>query len=391
MNPWTLVIAWLVWWLGLYLLAREPRQRHLVWGGVGLASFAVAMALDSLAAEPFISGWRVIALGGSLLAAGAALWHRRWPAAKRPLRAVFTLAFLLLLLGLGLLLPGDHTAAPWRDWLLRGMAVELLLIGGALAWRDAFEQGEALLPDMLRSLDYSFFLALLFGGQVALVMVLVGEPTFGLEVLLLAIVATATVVQVFAAPVARLVERFAFFNSPTLQAERATLRAASDAAARRADPHPLLADEGRFLHLTRRALSHYGDLSRLVASPLINLPLIERRLAARGLPDNPLGRAHELKALLAESIARLKPASGQFGVSDEWRHYNALYFPYVVGLKPYSQRLLTDGLAPDEQSALAWFQSQVPQRTLYNWQATAAALVAQDLRAQHEENSIATD
>jgi hypothetical protein len=29
---------------------------------------------------------------------------------------------------------------------------------------------------------------------------------------------------------------------------------------------------------------------------------------------------------------------------------------------------------------LNWFQQQVPERTLYNWQTAAAALVAQDLR-----------
>jgi hypothetical protein len=95
-----------------------------------------------------------------------------------------------------------------------------------------------------------------------------------------------------------------------------------------------------------------------------------------------LERAAVLKTLLAESIARLKPLTGEdFGASDEWRYYNALYFPYVAGLKPYSRRTLhDDGLAPAEQAALDWFQAQVPERTLHNWQNAAARLVAQDLR-----------
>ena len=62
-------------------------------------------------------------------------------------------------------------------------------------------------------------------------------------------------------------------------------------------------DDETFTRLTRRALGHYGDLSKLVASPLTQLPVIDERLAARGAPDQPLERAVELKALLADRIA----------------------------------------------------------------------------------------
>lgn len=34
---------------------------------------------------------------------------------------------------------------------------------------------------------------------------------------------------------------------------------------------------------------------------------------------------------------------------------------------------------PEYQEVLDWFRSQVPERTLYNWQNTAARLVAKDL------------
>ncbi len=134
-----------------------------------------------------------------------------------------------------------------------------------------------------------------------------------------------------------------------------------------------------FTRLTRRALSAYGDLPRLVASPLTRLPVIEQRM-----PDGEGGslqRAAGLKKLLAEAIDRLKPDSPEaFGSSDEWRHYNSLYFPYVAGIRPYSRRLgrlPTDGTL---REAMKWFAAAVPERTLHNWQNEAAALIARHLR-----------
>ena len=128
-------------------------------------------------------------------------------------------------------------------------------------------------------------------------------------------------------------------------------------------------DDAEFTRLVRRALSHYGDLPRLAASPLTRLAIADERLTARGAPDHPLERAAELKALLAESIGRLKPRDrGDFGTTDEWRHYNALYFPYVAELKPYSRRATADGLDPTALAAPEWFG--------------AARLVARDLRAR---------
>src|SRR5690606_3631744 len=103
------------------------------------------------------------------------------------------------------------------------------------------------------------------------------------------------------------------------------------------------------------------------------------------ISDNHLERAHLLKALLVESILRLKPYSDKdFDSSDDWRYYNSLYFPYVVGLKPYSVRFDTEALDESSRMALDWFQTQVPERTLHNWQTTAAKLVAQHLRELQE-------
>ena len=38
----------LSWWLGLYLLARDPRKPVLVLAAIGLTSFAVVVALDAV-------------------------------------------------------------------------------------------------------------------------------------------------------------------------------------------------------------------------------------------------------------------------------------------------------------------------------------------------------
>ncbi|HEX8864941.1 MAG TPA: hypothetical protein VF821_04735, partial [Lentzea sp.] len=95
----------------------------------------------------------------------------------------------------------------------------------------------------------------------------------------------------------------------------------------------------------------------------------------------PLDRAAQLKSLLLTSIQRLKPVDGDFGTSDEWRYYNALYFYYVKGIRPYSVRTKREDLDAEDRRALQWFVTQVPERTLHNWQNAAARLVAADLMA----------
>ncbi|RME43013.1 MAG: hypothetical protein D6791_16460 [Chloroflexi bacterium] len=269
-----------------------------------------------------------------------------------------------------------------RPWVLLAIGGDLMLLGIAIAALDAFDQGEALLADALWSFDFAFLTALLFAGQVALAMRLATGVTFPMLTLLLLTIATAIGVATLSSPIQSALERLSFAPFPRLRTARASLRAAADALPRINETLDLeTMDEDEFVRLTRRALSHFGDLPRLATSPLTRLPLVEARLAERGASDNTLERAAELKTILTESIARLKPRDqGDFGTSDEWRYYNALYFPYVVGLKPYSRRAQHDGLDPASREALDWFRTYVPERTLYNWQNAAAKLVAQDLR-----------
>jgi hypothetical protein len=298
---------------------------------------------------------------------------------KQPLGLLLA-ATLFFSLSTGLLIfPLDWLP---RSWLLIGTTLDLIILGVAIALLDAFEEGETLLPDLARSFDSAFFAVLIFGGLVVLTMNLGTGASFPMLGLLLATIAAAIAIQTFADPIQAAIDHVTFATFPQLRQARAELRAAASALPR-ANPalDPAQIDEDAFARLTRRALSHLGDLPRLATSPLTRLPLIETRLAQREQKDNTLERAAELKRLLTESITRLKPLDkGDFGSSEEWRYYNALYFPYVVGLKPYSRRAEYNGLDPTEQEALDWFRTYVPERTLYNWQNAAARLVAQDLR-----------
>ncbi len=438
------------WWLGLYLIARDPRSPLLRRAGCGLLVYALALAVDQLrvampeaellspaVALAFLPAtlwagaavlllpesprralldalWRLgllpvsaaallaAALDGALaappapsavylalgmlavlpLAGGLALltWERR---ALRPAGVAGVMIVVTLFLGLGtglLLFPVGWVP---RELALLGIGFDLALLGVAVAVWDAFDAGETLRADMLRSLIAAGGATLLFGGMVGLAVHFGPGPTPAMVALLLATVATAIATQVLGEPVQRLLDRLAFPQAPQLQEARAALRA-SEAALPRLHDEPQLAgmDPGEFTRLTRRALSHYGDLARLAASPLTRLPQVEARLLARGAPDQPIERAAELQALLGESIARLRPrGQGEFGTTDAWRYYNALYFPYVAGVRPYRRRDDQNGHDALARQALEWFDAQVPERTLHNWQNAAARLIAQDLLA----------
>lgn len=314
---------------------------------------------------------------------GASLWLGLYLIGRNPALAPAGLPLILSALLQGRdILAGPAGHIPWLPgWVHLVIPLALLPIGLAAAARQARRQGERLLPHLFKSFDYSLFTALLFGGQVALVMAFSTGVTLPLLALLLTTIAAAIAVQVLAGPVAALVDQVAFFQFPVVRREQAALRAAAEAVTRTDASVDLLAlDESDFAGLTRRAISYLDNLPRLATSPLVYLPLVESRVAHLAAPG-PLERAAELRALLVETIEHLKPRGrGEFGTTDEWRHYNALYFPYVAGLKPYRRQPHSNGLDPASQQALDWFRSQVPERTLYNWQQAAAQVVAKQLR-----------
>jgi hypothetical protein len=441
------VVFGLSWWLGLYLLARDPRKPVLVLAALGLTSFGVVVALDAVRTTAGVRAellssievylmvlpgvawvavllemsrppdtWRsrigevtaigVVAAGalaGSWLAgsvhgplrlghwvmfgvislstlAAMAVAVRRQGRPRRVLR-VAIVATLFFALGNAILVIPLGLVPSWLA--LASTGCDVLLLGVAVALWDAFDEGQALRADMLRSFIGTVVVAALFGGQALVGMAVAAEYTAhtALSVLLFTSVAIAIAINVLADPLAGVLDRLAFSRSPDLRADRAALRDAEAALPlRRANPLDDL-DDDTFARLTRRALGHYGDLSKLVASPLTALPAVDERLAARGAPDQPLERANELKALLADRIAALKPRDGgDFGTTEQWRHYNSLYFPYVVGVRAYAQNATAAGLDPVARQAWQWFVTEVPQRSLHNWQNAAARVIAADLR-----------
>jgi len=267
------------------------------------------------------------------------------------------------------------------DLVTVGIGLDMAILSYGIAALDAYDEGEMLLRDALRSFGASALAALVFGGQVVLVMSITHANSPAMLLLLLAVISTAVALETFSEPLQTLLDRILLAGQPHIQRERANLRAVAHALPRVDETLDVShLPEAEFNRLTRRALSHMGDLKRLASSPLTRLPAIGARLATRGRPDSTLERAAELKALLAESIERLKPRQGgNFGISDEWRYYNALYYVYVLGLRPYSRNTLHEGDG-DQNAVLEWFRAQVPERTLHNWQNTAAELVARDLR-----------
>ena len=444
------VVFTLSWWLGLYLLARDPRKPVLALAAIGLCGFAGVVALDAvrvvsvahadllgqieiyLVAVPGVAWfavvlelarptdtwrsrateWALIAVVAALTLVGAVMAG----SVEGPLRTGHWVMFAVISVStLGAMVAAVRRAAqPGRvagvvviatlffalgnailviplglvpSWLaLASTGFDVLLLGLAVALWDAFDEGQALRADMLRSFIATVVVAVLFGGQALIGMAVTGADGPGrtaLTVLLFTSLAVAIAINVLADPLAGLLDRLAFSHSPRLRADRPPLRGPEAPLPHvAANPQDALDDEA-FARLTRRALGHYGDLSKLVASPLTQLPVIDERLAARGAPDQPLERANELKAVLAEHIARLKPRSGgSFGTTEHWRYYNALYFPYVVGVRAYAQNATAAGLDPVARQAWQWFVTEVPQRSLHNWQNAAARLIAADLRSQ---------
>ncbi|KAA1251592.1 hypothetical protein F0Q45_03485 [Mycobacterium simiae] len=437
-------------WLGLYLLARDPRKPVLALAAIGLCGFAAVVALDAVRTTSVLHGDRLSQVEIYLVAVPGIAWFAvllelsrpsdSWRARSRelllvcgvaaltlvgavmagsvdgPLRAghllmfavisvsalggmvgavvrpsqptpvvgvvivatlFFALANAILIIPLGLL----------PSWLaLASTGFDILALGVAVALWDAFDEGQALRADMLRSFLGTVAVAVLFGGQALTGLAVTrSEPTAqtALTILLFTSVAVAITVQVLADPLAGMLDRVAFAQSPALRADRAALRHTGAALPLRSADSLEHIDDDAFVRLTRRALGHYGDLTKLVASPLTALPVIDERLAARGAPDHPLERANELKAVLADGIARLKPRdAGDFGTTEQWRYYNSLYFPYVAGVRAYAQNATAAGLDATARQAWQWLVTEVPQRSLHNWQNAAARLIAADLRGR---------
>ena len=409
-------------WLGAYLLARGSRQPAVYLTGWGLLAYALVLAVQLI----FDRLIPALVLIPPLLWVGAAIHLlpedfrpreillRIWIIGALPLVILtllqpwFGILILLELLACaGLLVLLARRAGPERIYLLLAvialfialstgllvlplgwippawgltlLGLDMLSLGLAVTVWDAFDQSQAIRAPLLRSFVSAFY----YAGALAAIGLLAGtssatssqNPPAGPTFLLLALVGFGILTQTFSDRIQSLLDNMVYTQD--IHAQRELLRSTAEALPRLSSLAPLSDDDEEFARLTRRALSQLGDLPKLAASPLTLLPA----LAHSG--PNPLDRARALKTALTESILRLKPqTAAAFGATDEWRYYNALYFPYVAGLKLYTR--LPDHTNLDEASrqALDWFQSSVPERTLRNWQNSAARLVAADLKSR---------
>lgn len=422
-------------WLGLFLIQRDPRQDYLRMAGLGLVSYAVALGcrgfvtitpgdetIPAYLYQFFIYQPALLWAGGILYLLPEQSQARRlipfyiygqilavellivfhligafpgWPLVlivglpiflyltilvyelRRTLQpnrlSLAIIGTIFFGLSVGLFLPNNLIP---ELWLVLAVGLDLIILGLGIAIHDAFQEGHDLRRAMWSSLQSTLFVSLLIGAQVGLVIMALGVNP-ALYTLLLGLLATGIAIVVFA-PYLRL-------------SQTAELVEASE---RNLDPRVdfSIIPEQDFVRYTRRALSYLDDLPRLASSPLTRMPLIETRLSNRTTHIDTLARANELKKLLIENINRLKPKTdANFGTSDDWRYYNAVYFPYVAGIKPSRRRQTRDNLADYEIEALDWFRREVPERTLYNWQNKAAELIALSLQEKSDNDESTRD
>ena len=402
-------------WLGSYLLARRSDKNTVRFTGWGLVAYSLVLVVEILfekiiptlvllpallwiGAALFIipedTSWRALALRGwmfSFIPILILALVNRWVSVVVVV-AMFVVAVLVIRLGASyfknvyavigvialffglstglLILPVEFISSFWGIVLLGS---DLVLLGGAVVIWDAFDEGETIRLHLLRSFISAFYYAGALAVLVVIVSAIEGDFGFGKLLLLICLIAFGILTQTFERGIQKLLDVATFPKSSTLGAERDLLNDSADALPLLSTLDLFSVSDAEFTRLTRRALSHFGDLPRLSTNPLMNLPRLQNQ--------NPLERAHALKSLLMESIQKLKPRSSEsFGTSDAWRHYNAVYFPYVLGIKPYARRVDIDSLDQSARAALEWFQTSVPERTLHNWQNAAAKLIAEDIK-----------
>ncbi|MDT5043940.1 MAG: hypothetical protein QOE51_4925 [Actinoplanes sp.] len=420
MAPFAVPVFALTVWLAGYLIGRDPRRAVLWRTALALVTFAAGVAAWTVAPGGGVAGllfclpplaWAsaligllpaalperrqiergwlvlgavflvlVVALpsGGKLVAlaplAGGLVLIGRFRELVRPrllLPAMSAVAVLYAIALAVLLIPVDLGPPAL---VIAAMGLDLLIFGLLVAVADAVDSGERLRPDLRRSAVAALAAALLVGGTATLTM-LAAPDLRAVAVLQFGLVAIVMAAVGLAGSVRRGLDRVAFLHDERLRLDRAALQMLAEALPRRRERHSLIAlSPPEFARLTERALTEFGDLGRLLRSPLIDLPTVDRRLTGT-TADRPLARAVELQAVLVESVARLKP-SGLFGTTEDWRHYNALHYCCVLGLRPYERRPRTEGLDQDGRRALEWFRRYVPKRSLRQWQSEGAEVVA---------------
>lgn len=384
----------LVLWQGAVLSTATGKEdkRNVLWplwkyGLTGLALGSVIWLAFAANPDVYDVSYKAAVCMFFILLTVLSIWGAVSDRIKRPLSFyVFSYAPLLVfacMMALNFFSPGGV----WDKGVLMANGAGMLLFGAYTMIKEIREQGESWLPDLFRSLDYSVFFTLIFSGQVVLVILLGTETGFDFTTLSLLMVSMMVCIafQVFVYPIRALFDSIALMMFPKLRTERSKLRLVESVQVRiDEDARPEEMDDEELYRHIRRATSNLSNLERLASSPLVQLKLIDERLRKHGVADGVVERANELKSVLIESILQMKPRrEEQFGTTDEWKFYNVLYFPYVVGIKPYSVRYSDNHLDAPSKEALEWFRTYVPERTCYNWQNAGARLIATSLREKN--------
>jgi len=374
-------------WMGCYLLRRDATQIAMRYAGFGLIAYAIGLLLIYLLSSTSqLFGLQAFASVIPLLCWAISIHAYMQDFSDAPRISWWMLIVGSIFFGLGLALLFLPQSFITADIVLLAIAFDLVLVGYAIAKLHTHLQGEALLPDAIRSLMSVSIAVLIVGSQILVVMTIQNDDTVIMQALLFSLLTMLIVTLVFGYSITQWFDRLVFSQSSDLQQERAELQAIADALPRRdmnLKVTTLLDDEKEFTRLTRRALSHLSNLNRLVSSPLISLPVVDAYITEQKLPhEQSLDRARALQQILIKSIERLKPTTDSEITSDVMRYYNALYYPYVRGIKPFSTRQILSDFDDETHQIIQWFQTQVPERTLYNWQNVAAELIAKDLLEQ---------
>ncbi len=318
-------------------------------------------------------GYEVIV---SLLAAG--LFHRllRQAAPGDRARRVYVwlrlaglgYAGAMLILVAGLLPP---------DVVLAAVIVDVAIFGAVGIAYDALAEGHTVRRDLTAGLLKTLLAAGLLILPWAVGLTLADAWTFEATVALLFTLGAVMLLIPLQDALDHVLDRALWPGREAEPSTRAILRTLLRETARQPDTFPPLTtlDRDEFTRLTRRALSHLPNLPQLAASPLTTLQIVALRA---GEEADALQRANTLRGILVECIDALRPQDrGLSGTTEEWRFYNALYYPYVAGISPYRHNALAQVSGDAGMRAVVdWFQREVPQRTMYNWQNRAAERIA---------------
>jgi hypothetical protein len=423
----------LSWWAACYLIGRDPRRVAPQRAAAALVAYGISVVLwtvapDSAAAQIFVcvpalfwagaaigllpdtnaerrhldKGWLIVSgvvlivvvllpRDGRLVAlaplAGALvlLWRARARVRPPMLPAALAVAAVLYAVALAVILRRD---GGYDSLVLAAIGVDLLMLGFLVSVAEALDLGERLRPDLVRAMTAGVAGSIVAGGLAALTIIAADAGT-SVTILQYALVAVVMTLIGLTAPVNRGLDTVAFFHDSRLRASRSGLLQLGLALPRRRQPHRLLrTSEEDFVRFTRYALDNFRDDGRLMRSPLIELPAVDRRVSGR-TPEEPLARVTALRALLGEAVDRLRPP-GQFSTGDPWHHYSALHFCNVLGVDPTGRRLRTDGLDREARQALSWMHQYVPRRVLRRWQVEGARVVATRLRDDFLSRQTAT-